>query len=296
MRRTIARGRLFPQSYSTDRRIGRLSLKAWGLFPLIWVNGDDQGRLSGDPEEVKYTCCPNIDHITKADIPELLKELEQNKLIKVYPTPKSAAIQLLDWWNVQKLQWAYPSDYPAPDDWQDKLRYKKGREQVITFNWGSGESSGESSPDSPLSPTGESSGELGESPPLPTPILKRKRKTKEEGGRGRGNSPDGSGEKAPSPPLTVSPVKLFNKLIECYRIQWGRVPAASPNEVIPREPDARITAQLRDLTDELSHAGGCPLEYIEQAFREAAGQQKYKVSYVRAILLDWLGIERNRSP
>ncbi len=140
MKRALARGRVFPQSYSTDRRYGRLSLKACALFPLIWVNADDQGRLCGDPEEVKYACCPNIDHITKADVPQILRELEQNQLIKIYDTLKSAAIQLLDWWNVQKPQWAWPSEYPPPEGWHDRLRYKRGAKTVVTENWPSGES------------------------------------------------------------------------------------------------------------------------------------------------------------
>jgi hypothetical protein len=110
-------------------------LKACALFPLLWSNADDQGRLCGEPDEVKYTCCPNIDHITKDDIPALLTELEQNSLIKVYETAKSSAIQLLDWWQVQKPQWAYPSEYPPPEGWKDRLRYHPRPDQVITENW-----------------------------------------------------------------------------------------------------------------------------------------------------------------
>jgi hypothetical protein len=135
MRRAVARGRVFPQSYSTDRRYGRLSLKAIGLFPLLWANADDQGRLCGDPEEVKYTCCPNIDHITKADIPGILKELQDNRLIQVYETTVSAAIQLLDWWDIQRPQWAYPSEFPATEGWRDRLRYHRSPTEVITENW-----------------------------------------------------------------------------------------------------------------------------------------------------------------
>src|SRR4030042_6616664 len=135
MRRARARGRVFPQSYSTDRRYGRLSLKACALFPLMWANADDQGRLCGDPEEIKYAICPNIDHIVKADIPAILQELSQNSLITIYKTPRTAAIQILDWWDVQKLQWAWPSEYQPPDGWQDRLRYKKGATSVITQNW-----------------------------------------------------------------------------------------------------------------------------------------------------------------
>jgi len=101
----------------------------------MWANADDQGRLSGDPEEIKYACCPNIDHITKADIPALLEELNKNQLIKIYNTSKMMAIQLLDWWNVHRPQWAWPSEYALPKRWQDHLRYKRGAKEVVKDNW-----------------------------------------------------------------------------------------------------------------------------------------------------------------
>ncbi|GAH62858.1 unnamed protein product, partial [marine sediment metagenome] len=135
MRRAIARGRLLPQSLSTDPRLGQLSLKAALLYPLIWINCDDQGRISGNPNEIKYATCPNIDYITKTDIPELLEELDEQELIKVYTTSKTQAIQMLDWWEVQRLQWAYPSGYPPPEGWQDRLRYHASPTQIVTENW-----------------------------------------------------------------------------------------------------------------------------------------------------------------
>jgi len=102
---------------------------------MVWANADDQGRLCGDPEEVKYAVCPNIDHITKSDIPEILDELQRNNLIKVYETPKSAVIQLLDWWEVHRPQWAYPSEYPPPEGWKDRLRYHPTPKEIVTENW-----------------------------------------------------------------------------------------------------------------------------------------------------------------
>ena len=317
MRRAIARGRVFPQSYSTDRRYGRLSLKACALFPLMWANADDQGRLCGDPEEIKYAICPNIDHITKADVPGILQELSQNTLIKVYETSKTAAIQILDWWDVQRLQWAWPSEYPLPDGWQDRLRYKKGASTVITLNWSvSGEHSGESS--------GENSGEKqhsvqvndekasGDGSPdkadLPssfpqTPYFHPENEKEKASRRGNGkrNSPGRSGEspgeESSSPTADDFPdTDIRDRLNACFRKEWGRVPAGRPYEIIPREPDARETAQLRDLAVELSSAN-CPLDYIDQAFRDAAGRpDKMHISYVRAILLDWLGVDKVRSP
>ncbi|MBA7635927.1 hypothetical protein ES703_43537 [subsurface metagenome] len=293
MRRAIARGRVFPQSYSTDRRYGRLSLKACALFPLMWANSDDQGRLCGDPEEIKYATCPNIDHISKTDIPELLEELAKNDLITVYTTSKTEAIQILDWWDVHnKLQWAWPSQYPPPEGWQDHLRYKKGSKEVVTQSWPvSGERSGEQSTSTQVSEepaSGESSGEQNKNP-LTT--LSEKENEEERGkgrGRGRGNSPEqhissqvsnniGSGEKP-----TPSPVSLA--LLENFPKAFGR------------KPNSRERAYLRDIEKEISAAGGATTEQIHDAFKEAANQNKLHLSYVRAILLDWLGVERNRSP
>jgi hypothetical protein len=84
-------------------------------------------------------------------------------------------------------------------------------------------------------------------------------------------------------------------LKENYRMRWGHVRAENPDKIIPRQLKAKDGAQLRDLAIELSAAGGCPADTIKQAFDEAAGQRKYSVSYVRAVLLDWLGIERVHS-
>jgi len=76
-------------------------------------------------------------------------------------------------------------------------------------------------------------------------------------------------------------------------MRWGRVRAENPEKIIPRQLGAKIDAQLRDLAIELSGAGCEPdLMIIKQAFDEAAGAQKQSVSYVRAILFDWLGVER----
>lgn len=279
MRRAIARGRVFPQSYSTDRRYGHLSLKSCALFPLMWANADDQGRLSGEPDEIKYSVCPSIDHISKDDIPGLLTELEQNNLLRIYSTPKSAAIQLLDWWEVHKPQWAWPSDFPPIDGWQDRLRYKRGAKEVVVFNWFSPDGSTELSPGQDLMF------------PLTTPLIEKetergKRKLKEENerGRGRGNSPDGSPENSPenSPePSTSSLVgpDLYKKLCDSFPQAFGR------------DSDSRENAQLRDLGKKLSEAGGATGVQVYDAFKEASGQAKLSVSYVGAILCAWVGVE-----
>jgi len=277
MRRAIARGRVFPQKFSTDRRIGRLSLKAVALFPLIWVNADDQGRLSGDPEEIKYAVCPNIDHITKQDVPEILKELVDNKLILHYNTSKTYAVQMLDWWDECKLQWAWPSDYSPPDGWEDRLRYKSDSKTVFTKNW----MSQVNSQVSDHSFSGEVSGESPQTFPLTTPSEKEKGEEigmRMRKGRGRGNSPECSGEKTPSPTLTGEPLLKF--LTDTFPRAFGR------------NPDSRESAQLRDIGAEISSAGGATGEQIHDAFKEAAIHNKQSISYIRAVLFDWLSIDR----
>ena len=192
MRRAIARGRMLPQSLSTDPRYGRLSLKAVAIFPLMWANCDDQGRLSGDPDEIKYAVCPNIDHIKKEDIPELLKELEAQEFIRFYSTSKLKAVQMLDWWQEQKLQWAYPSRYPPPPDWTDHLRYHPTPKEIVTENW---PLTGLPS-ELPSQPASALPSKLPESP-LTTPSETEKENEK-EGGRGKRRLPSALGSKPPT--------------------------------------------------------------------------------------------------
>ena len=273
MRRAIARGRIVPQSLSTDPRMGRVSLKAALLFPLMWINCDDQGRISGDPDEIKYATCPNIDHIAKADIPVLLKELEEQGFLKVYTTSKTKATQMLDWWEEQRLQWAYPSRYPPAPGWADHLRYHPTPKEIITENWPpSGQQLAFELLPSKL-PNALPS-KLQESP-LTTPLEIEKDKGKRKG-RGRGILPSALGSRSPPSLATTA-------LLENFPKAFGR------------NPNSRELAYLRDIEKEIS-AAGATSEQIHDAFKEAAAQNKLHLSYVRAILLDWLGVERNRSP
>jgi len=287
--------------------MGRLTLKAALLFPLVWINCDDQGRISGDPDEVKYVVCPNIDHIAKTEIPELLKELEAQGFVKVYATSKTKAMQMLDWWEEEhNLQWAYPSRYPPPEGWTDHLRYHPTPKEIITENWPPPERLGKELARTQQSPAARVLGEE-----LGSPLRSDKERTKEiiekEQGEGEGEEkgegrlPSALGSRAPPSSVGLSKNKneISNKLVEAFRMEWGRVLPARPNEIIPREPGGKELAQLRDLAEDLITMGGCPLSYIREAFREAAAQgtkSKMSVSYVRAILLDWLAVPRSRSP
>ncbi|GAI59899.1 unnamed protein product [marine sediment metagenome] len=242
----------------------------------MWANADDQGRLPGDPEEIKYAACPNIDHITKADIPKLLEELAKNDLIKVYNTYKTEAIQILDWWEVHRPQWAWPSQYPPPEGWQDHLRYKRGAKEVVKENWFSqvseNNASGVQQAGTQVSDKTASGEPSAKRFHLPKETEEERGKRKEE----RGNSPERSGELSGEKP-SPSPVGLA--LLENFPKTFGR------------KPNSREAAYLRDIEKEIS-AAGATAEQVYDAYKQAAGQNKLHLSYVRAILLKWLGVPR----
>jgi len=85
-------------------------------------------------------------------------------------------------------------------------------------------------------------------------------------------------KRKPSPSPT-STKEILDKLKYCYESGWDK------------KAGGKVSAQLRDLAQELS-AAGCSLDYIEEAFKEAARMNKYSIRYVRKILLAWLGTER----
>ena len=285
MRKTFARGRILPQSLSIDPRYGRLSLKARVLYPLIWTGCDDQGRTTGDPDEIKYAVCPNMDDISKEDIPKLLEELETQSFVKVYSTSKHRAVQMLDWWEVQKLQWAWPSDYPPPPGWSDRLRYKKGKKQVVTENWDSPESSPENSPErdeGKVSP--ESSPETPQAPERGN-IKSQKSKLKNQ----ILISPEDSGERPP--PKGGQDKGLFENLLEqiksapdkqkaiarvgeLYRVCAGRDPPYERIGVIAKRVnyDFGYLAKLIWETAGKRPAGDL-LDYVEGILRSKKGEE-----------------------
>ena len=311
MARRIAKGRLVPQSRSTDPRLGRVSLKAATLYDRMWINSDDQGRLSGDPDEIKYTACPNLPSITLEDIPQLLHELSQKNLILAYNSTTAAAVQMLDWWREQKLQWAYPSEFSAPDGWADHLRYHPTPSEIITDNWPPPvlPSTLPSKLPSTLPSTDEAAAEAKPEsaapafPPLDSP-LKDKEKEKEKG-EGKGRLPSVLGSTLPSPSPSPDDLSTDRNLIsgavmDNFRHWFGHVKASDPHKNIPREPTGKELAQMRDMVTWLVDTGGCPLDFIRQAFREAGGQEgaesKHSVHYVKAILAGWLGRDKGRPP
>lgn len=140
---------------------GRLSLLAKVLWPMIIASSDDQGRGLAEADAVKWYVCPNVPEITKDNLPDLLGEMVTQEMILLYQDGRGRWIyQIARWWEYQKLQWARPSKYDAPEGWIDRLRYREGGE-YHEENWkDDGQSlcdSPETSPERPPEPLPEAS-------------------------------------------------------------------------------------------------------------------------------------------
>lgn len=104
---------------------------------LLWVGlittADDQGRGNAHPGLIRATIFP-FDEIELTEIANGIVALAKAGLIIYYCSDEKAFYQIVKWWEYQKPQWAYPSKFPSPDEWIDKLRYREGG-KIVTENW-----------------------------------------------------------------------------------------------------------------------------------------------------------------
>lgn len=278
--------------FFTDEKVKKATVPERLLAAAMIANQDDDGRLRGDPAYLRAIAFLYDDY-SLDEVRNMRDHIAQvNPNIIVYQNAGEDYIQLKRYRRYQKPRYYHPSKFPPPQGWPFE---EEGNPPVTT-----------------------------QQPPSTQMVTKEQPLSTRSVTTGKGKNKDldlnkgeGRGRKVPHPSpspgdLCTDIHKILDKLLESFRIEFGRVPAEKyqlfhergigaldPGDITPREPSARERAQLRDLAQEISAAGGCPLSYIREAFREAAGQNvksKMSVTYVRAILFDWLGIERNRSP
>ena len=125
--------RMIDPSFWTSETVGALTRDQRLLFIGLWSNADDQGRIRGHVALVR-SCIFPYDDISLDEIRADLAALSEGAFILCYQVEGREVIQIKNWWTYQRPQWAYPSDLPAPEGWEDKLRYRQDN-QVITDNW-----------------------------------------------------------------------------------------------------------------------------------------------------------------
>jgi hypothetical protein len=135
-----------------SENVARLTIQQRYLFIGLFSNADDQGRLRGHAALIRNAVFP-FDDISLDNIRVYLEAIATIGSIILYQSAGKDYIQIAGWWSYQKLQWAYPSDIPAPQGWKDRLRYRQDN-AIIKENW-DGESDSDNDGDNTPGPEPE---------------------------------------------------------------------------------------------------------------------------------------------
>jgi hypothetical protein len=103
------------------------------VFIGLFSQADDQGRLKAHPALLSSKLFP-FDGLPASEISDALTSLAAAESVLVYAVDGKEYVQLLNWWKYQKPRWAWPSDIPAPNGWEDQLHYRQGNNHVFC-NW-----------------------------------------------------------------------------------------------------------------------------------------------------------------
>jgi hypothetical protein len=115
--------RLIMPTVCTSVPVAGCGIEAQLLFDRLIAQADDQGRLQGEARVVAALCMPLIRSATERKVARWLGEIETAGLIERYQADGRELVQLRGWWDNQGApRRAYPSRYPAPDGWTDRVR------------------------------------------------------------------------------------------------------------------------------------------------------------------------------
>lgn len=295
----MARGRLIDTRIWSNENFAALPPMAQLLQIGIFTSADDQGRIKANPAYLRSVIFP-YGEMSLNDIAEWLDLIEANDTIRRYEADGKDYLQLLNWWEYQSLSFAMPSDCPAPDGWKDRIRYTVKGPRIVTYNWTA--ANGELMPDTcdcngnpypaqarqaPPPPAAPPTPQE-EPPPLPTEQpqgqpyglphgtlnkdqLKNKDINKDYNYIGDLEAQTVNGSRRRSRQTDTD----FGGLCTMYENEFGML---SPT----------IADSLSEMLDEYKSPS-----LIVEAFKEAAMQNKRKLSYVEGILKNWRAEGKN---
>jgi len=118
--------------------VARLTIRQRLLFVGLFSNADDQGRMKAHPLLIRSVVFP-FDDIPSEQMEADIDALAELGCIILYEADGKHLLQIPNWWKYQHLRWAWPSELPAPDGWDDRLKYRQGN-NVVQENWEPNES------------------------------------------------------------------------------------------------------------------------------------------------------------
>ena len=111
---------IYPDAALSESLAG-CSIGAQLLFDRLIATADDQGRHRGGAGSVWAETFPRMRKIRESDVSKWLDELDGAGMIIRYQDDGEDLIQLRSWWNWQRLEWARPSRWAAPEGWTDAV-------------------------------------------------------------------------------------------------------------------------------------------------------------------------------
>lgn len=126
--------RMIDSSMWSNENFAALPAMARLLQIGIINHADDQGRVKANPLYLSKEIFP-YDRVSPTNITKWLELMENNGTITLYTIEGKQYAQLTKWWDYQSLQYAAPSEYPAPPNWKDRIRRTSTKGQIVTYNW-----------------------------------------------------------------------------------------------------------------------------------------------------------------
>ena len=113
---------IYPEA-CTSRSLASCHPMAQLLFDRLLTQCDDQGRLEADADVARALCMPLIPQAKPRQVEWWLKELTDQGMLLRYEADGRNLIQVSNWWSFQAgMRRTYPSRWPAPDGWEDRVR------------------------------------------------------------------------------------------------------------------------------------------------------------------------------
>lgn len=131
-----------PETF-TDEFFGSLT----PMQRLLWLGlllcmADDQGRMSDNPALFRSTIFPYDEDVSIKDVQKAIDLFVKQHKLHRYAAGSNGSgkglLQVVNWWRYQRsAQWAGRSQYPAPDNWVDRIRtHEAGHgSKPVTLNW-----------------------------------------------------------------------------------------------------------------------------------------------------------------
>ncbi len=279
----MANSRLITSDIWADDWFGPLPFFEQTLWIGLFSNcADDQGRLLDNPILIRAAVFPYKD-VPVGEIDAALTRFAQDRRLLRYTADGKRLIQLLNWWEHQRPQWAQPSKWPAPAGWVDAVRTRLNGRYIESKSWKGAKGfateasappdgaqaplSGESEPESPDAPSGEgftcTSQVAGQDPdPNPDPIHNPtpidSETTKTEGGLG------GAGA------ASSSSLNGFGPYFASFQNNIGLVSGTLQ------------AGEMREVLEELTRRG--VVDWWDKALKIAVDNNKRSWAYMRSIL------------